>query len=154
LQVEGWEDLKLLVNPEDVYVGDMEFGGIQDDPHVTVLYGYHDDVKPGDVMTASDDVLPGDIELELNTLSVFENDEYDVIKFEVVSKELTDLNTKMRSKFNHTSTHPGYNPHVTLAYVKKGMGKKYEKVFQESYKATGDKFNFNYKQGTKNLTWK
>jgi len=154
LQVEGWDDLKLLVDPEDVHDSGLDFGGIQEDPHVTVLFGYHDDVKPGDVMMAAEDIVPGDIELELNTLSVFENDEYDVLKFEVVSKELTDLNSKMKSKFNHTNTHTGYNPHVTLAYVKKGTGQKYEKVFQESFKAMGEKFNFNYKKGTKNLTWK
>lgn len=154
LKIDGWEDLKSMVDPDDVYQGPLEYGGIQSDPHVTILYGYHEDVKPGEVMMAAEGYETDSIEFGLNALSRFEADEYDVLKFDVQSAELVELNMKMRSEFSHTNTHPGYNPHVTLAYIKKGLGLKYDKVFQEAFKAVGEQFTFKYKKGTKNLTWK
>jgi 2'-5' RNA ligase len=60
-------------------------------------------------------------------MSLFENDEYDVLKFNVISNDLAKLNKLMKGNFEYTSNYPNYIPHLTIAYLKKGEGKKYIK---------------------------
>lgn len=153
LEVEAWDEIKMMVDPEDIYQGELEYGGLQQTPHITVMYGFHENVRPGEVMSATE-INPEDIEFNLIELNRFESDLYDVLKFQVSVPELTELNTKMSSTFDNTQTHEGYNAHVTLAYIKKGLGEKYDKVFQDGFQASGKNFTFKYKQGTKQLNWK
>jgi hypothetical protein len=53
--------------------------------------------------------------------------ESDVLKIDVHSEDLHRLNTLLKS-LPYTDTHPTYQPHVTLAYVKPGRGKYYEGI--------------------------
>jgi 2'-5' RNA ligase len=48
---------------------------------------------------------------------------YDVVKIDVESQALRDLNAAISQAFEVTDTYPEYHPHVTIAYVKKGMGR-------------------------------
>lgn len=68
----------------------------------------------------------GPIEINLGKISIFENEKEDVVKISVVSPRLVQLNSIINRHFENTETHPDYIPHVTLAYVKPGLGKKYE----------------------------
>jgi 2'-5' RNA ligase len=67
--------------------------------------------------------------LELKNVSLFENDDYDVLKFEVNAKVLHEINDRLK-KFPHTNNYPEYHPHCTIAYLKKGRGKKYVKMLE------------------------
>lgn len=63
-------------------------------------------------------------------LSCFENNnDYDVVILELKDNEikrvLSKLNKGFSEKYNIQSDYPVYTPHVTLAYVAKGSGKKY-----------------------------
>lgn len=147
------DDLKAMIDPEDVYEGDLEYGGLQNEPHVTVLYGFHDDVLPSDVMELMNH-NPEEIQLSVSRLNRFEAEDYDVLKFEVDSEELVRFNETLRANFNHTMTHPKYNPHITLTYLKKSVGDKYDKVFQDGIEAIGHQFVYKYKKGKKKITWK
>ncbi len=51
--------------------------------------------------------------------------EYDVVKIDVHSDDLVRLNGVISYGTPVTDTHPKYQPHITLAYVKPGLGKKY-----------------------------
>mgnify|MGYP003352094323 CR=1 FL=1 len=42
--------------------------------------------------------------------------------------KLNALN-KQLCKFPYTNDYPDYKPHITIAYVKKGLGKKYLDIF-------------------------
>jgi 2'-5' RNA ligase len=64
-------------------------------------------------------------EVKLTNVSIFDNDDYDVLKIEVESDALNKLNQAISDNLDCTDTHPTYNPHVTVAYLKKGRGKKY-----------------------------
>lgn len=103
---------------------DLTEDGVEDDPHVTVKYGLHTD--------STDDVrgvLDGEksFEITLGSTSLFQNDECDVVKIGVSGDGIHSLNKKV-CELPHTDSFPTYKPHVTLAYVKSGKGKKYDKM--------------------------
>ena len=41
--IKNWDDVLALIDPEDVY--DEPGYGLESEPHITVLYGFHDEVK-------------------------------------------------------------------------------------------------------------
>lgn len=100
---------------------DLHDEGREHDPHVTVRYGLHDSHP-----TKVRGVLEGEpaVEGELGRTAIFETPDYDVVHLQVHSPDLHRLNRKL-SVLPHTDTRPSYHPHVTLAFVKKGMGQKY-----------------------------
>lgn len=97
--------------------------GIEDEPHITVLYGLHtDDVN--DVKNVLKD-FTGSITVKLGKISLFKNDKFDVLKIDVESDDLKKLNSIIKTLKNENK-YPVYHPHLTLAYVKKGTCDKYE----------------------------
>lgn len=135
VQIPHYAELLAAFEAKDLYESDEpgDFG-IEYDPHVTVLYGYHDDgsaAYPGKVMKAAKSLLTGpSIPLTLTGISTFDNEKFDVVKFDVRSAGLTKLNKALAEKFEHTNDYD-YHPHLTLAYVKPGKGKEYaEKLWK------------------------
>jgi 2'-5' RNA ligase len=101
---------------------DLAEDGRETEPHITVKYGLHG-FDPKFVQEA----LAGEkaARVKLGKVSLFENDKFDVVKVDVESSDLHRLNQKVSESQPQTETHPGYKPHVTIAYVKKGRGQKY-----------------------------
>jgi 2'-5' RNA ligase len=104
---------------------DLAADGREEEPHITVRYGLH-----GDDAEAVRKVIANEppIKVKLGSTSIFPGKngaDYDVVKVDVDSPDLHRLN-KMIAALPHTDTHPTYQPHITLAYVKPGLGKKYE----------------------------
>jgi len=93
--------------------------GREDRIHVTVKYGIHitDFTELREIFK---DVKP--IEVKLGKITLFEADEHDVVKIDVISPELHKLNRIISKNFEVTDTHPKYLPHCTIAYVKKEYG--------------------------------
>ena len=89
-------------------------------PHITVLYGLRDE-SPNKVKEILEQEKS--IKLKLGKISAFETPGYDVIKIEINSPGLHKLHRLLES-LPHQDNHPRYNPHVTIAYVKKGKGKR------------------------------
>lgn len=104
---------------------DLHEKGRETDPHVTVKYGLETE-DADEVRAALSDVGP--IRVSLGKTSVFPASEtggdFDVVKADVTSPELKAINARL-SKLPNGDKHPEYKPHVTLAYVKAGKGKKY-----------------------------
>ncbi len=111
--------------PDDALADD----GREDKPHITLKYGLHDeDPKPVQKLLQG----VGSITAKVKGVSIFPAKEssaqrgpqYDVVKVDIESPDLRRLNKKV-SELPHTDTHPTYQPHITIAYVKPGEGKKY-----------------------------
>lgn len=101
---------------------DLAEDGRENEPHITVKYGLHT-TDHRDVSDVLADEPP--IKATLGRTSLFELEDADVVKIEVQSECLHKMNALVNKYLEHTDTHPGYHPHVTVAYVKKGLGERY-----------------------------
>lgn len=90
--------------------------GREDDIHVTVLYGLHT-TDANDVKEQLKGSKGGS--LTLGKISKFEAKDYDVLKISVDGSGLRKLNKSLK-ELPYTSKFEDYNPHCTIAYVKKG----------------------------------
>lgn len=123
-----WDKIQDLIDNDDVATvdgvnGREKFG----DVHVTLLYGLHRTVSDDDIEEMVKNFKIDDIQLK--TISTFTGGPTDVLKFSVKGKFLFDANKELKT-LKHTSTHPKYIPHVTIAYLKKGKGEKYEQTLK------------------------
>lgn len=94
---------------------------LEDEPHVTVLYGLHvESSEPVERLIRQ----AGKAFVKLGGLSLFETPEHDVLKVDVESNDLRRLNRELKM-LDHTQTYRDYSPHLTIAYLKRGTGRKY-----------------------------
>ena len=89
--------------------------GYDDNPHVTLKYGYAPDLNKQDLATILRGVKPFNV--ILRGLTQFNNNDFDVVKFDVESSVLRELRAKADG-FPNQDKFPDYKPHMTLAYVK------------------------------------
>lgn len=139
--IPNWDAIISKIHPEDLY---NEPGyGLEEEPHVTALYGFHDEVTAEEVQEAAKKYSRKPITVKLTGISLFQskNRPFDVIKFDVKSPELVRLNKRLQ-KLPNTNEFNEYHPHMTIAYVKKGTGAKYVKEFSEPLLVTGNEFVF------------
>lgn len=144
-----------IIDPSDIadrsVLPEYAKDGIHEiEPHVTLKYGLHAS-KADEVAPMLDGEKP--ITVELGKTSVFKGSEkkipgtdksvpYDVVIVEVKSDDLKRLNKKLTEGSKNTTTFE-YSPHVTLAYVKPGLGEKYAgKTDFEGQKYTFDGVTF------------
>jgi 2'-5' RNA ligase len=135
---------------------DLDENGLENEPHITLLYGIHDGDKHKELSSAeitkilniSKEALGDDI--TLTKISTFNNDNYDVLKFDVKGTLLDEINQKL-AKFPNTNYFDEYHPHVTIAYLKKGMGEKYIKKFEnfKNIKPATEKIVYSRPDGSK-----
>jgi 2'-5' RNA ligase len=125
---------------------DLSGDGKETEPHITIKYGLHTS-NFKEVYELLKDTKP--IVAILDEISLFENDE-DVIKVDVKGKDLHDLNKYIKDNLKYTDTYPDYNPHMTIAYVKKGTGKKYINGSEfKNKKIIFNELEFSCKDGSK-----
>ena len=118
------EFIKKIPN-ECVYEEVGENYGKEANPHVTVMYGLSP-IEENRVKELLNKV-PKKIVAELGKISKFSNADtpYDVLKIEVRSPHLNKIHEMIRKNFDNNYKWSEYNPHVTLAYVKKGTCNEY-----------------------------
>lgn len=103
---------------------DLHENGVEDSPHVTVLYGFQPGVTKEQLADHVDMEELSAFSILCTGFHVFENEEYDVLIYRVESSVLYDLN-RMCRELPHQNNFPDYVPHMTLAYCKKGRARKY-----------------------------
>ncbi len=103
--------------------GDLAPDGRELEAHCTVFYGVHF-MSPSERLR---DALKnfGPVEIKLGKTSLFENPDADVLKVDVESPDLQRLHKLIGRVVPTHETHPKYLPHITIAYVRSGKGKKY-----------------------------
>ena len=127
LDIPGFEDVQRSIDKDDIYEGTEDENGkygLERNPHVTVVYGLPYETKWEEVRRH----LPAADEYEglLVGIGMFNNEKYDVLKYNIVSESLTEANHAMMSSFEVVNDYPDdYKPHATIAYLKPGKGKKY-----------------------------
>lgn len=112
---------------DDIYVSQKDPGfGREDEMHVTILYGIHTD-KSEVVKEIIE--KQGPVRVTLNKIGVFTNPfKFDVVMIQCISDDLKRLNEKLENSVKFTNKYKHYQPHVTIAYVKKGKGWKHHGI--------------------------
>ena len=148
------DEKKKLIDFGQEFIDDADLveDGREDNPHITVKYGLHADnaddlkelladVKPFEVVLGKTSIFPGKGEID-----------YDVVKIDVESPELRAVNKLIADNLENSDTHPKYMPHLTIAYVAKGKGKKYiENNSFDGQKIYFDKITFSDKNRKKTV---
>jgi len=123
-------DIHTLIDPNDLYTEGDGYG-LEKEPHCTLLYGLHPEV--------TDENIKGVIKnfkyktCKCYNISCFNSEKYDVLKYDVLGENLIESNERLK-QFPHTSTFPNYHPHITIGYLKPGLGKKYIEMIGQSHK--------------------
>jgi len=135
---------------EDIFDDEDGEKGRENEPHITVKYGIHTDYV-GDIHMALNDQEKA--YATLGKASLFENDEFDVLKLDLTSKCLTRLNKALGDRLETTDSFPDYHPHVTIAYLKKSPdNKKYIGAdFLDGVDVAFDEVEFSSPIGNKNM---
>lgn len=126
IDYDGWDDFLKDIPKEDLYTEEPGFG-YENWPHVTVLFGFHEDADIDKIKKLIKENCKESIEVTLKKISFFDNKDkgYDVVKFDVECDKLHELNKIMSDNFDYTNDYPEYHPHATIAYVLPGKGKEF-----------------------------
>lgn len=128
---KNFKDIK--VDKDDLYNNDENEFGLEVEPHVTILYGIlADKVKEEEIINLFK-LIDGPTVIS-DEISLFENEKYDVVKFDVKSDELNILNKMCTSMFPYESDYPDYHAHTTIAYCLPGTGKNYKQKWKNPLK--------------------
>lgn len=122
LPMKNWDKVLKCVEKEDLY--DEEGFGLEDYPHITILYGLHKDIDNEDLMDYLKSLAP--MKVKLKNIDCFENDDFDVLKFNCdADQAILDCRKYLIDNFENTQTFKDYHPHATIAYLNAGKGKEY-----------------------------
>jgi len=115
---------KKNVPDEEVFVDPKDPGvGRENEIHVTLLYGITSP-DPDEIAELLKDQKK--FEVRLGIVTAFrDGDKNDVLKIDVESPDMQKLHYLIAENINNEDSHPTYNPHVTIAYMKKGEADKY-----------------------------
>lgn len=145
-----FKELQKDIDKDDLYT-EEEGHGMETDPHITVLYGIHEQESK----KVKEQLELSPVEYTLTGLSLFENDKFDVLKFTVRSPDLKKLNKQCTKTLEYTNSYPEYIPHMTVAYLKPGMGKKYTKLKNPLIGVTQRSSDFTFStKDSKKSKWK
>jgi 2'-5' RNA ligase len=137
-KVKDWEDYHTAgIDEEDIHIKphDKSFG-LETEPHVSVVFGLHEDQVDEETMQSVMKQNLRPFTSRVDEVDVFEGDEYDVVKYNIPMSDELQKYRDLFMKFPNTQTHKDYLPHMTIAYVKPGMGKKYKRKLREPFDVT------------------
>ena len=125
--------LQNTIHNDHIFIDPMDSSyGLEKSPHVTLLYGLHDGVSLEDVNSIIQKFVFS--KCKVHNASLFQNEKYDVLKFDLDTTTgggMAGKCNKELRKLPHTSDYPDYHPHMTIAYLKPGMGQKYADHFNK-----------------------
>lgn len=99
---------------------------ITDNPHITIqaridkYNGVYQEIK--ECIKS----IP-QVSFKITGVSLFENEDQDVLKFDVESDSIQELHNKLDTLPN-SNTYDKFIPHLTIAYLQKGTGKKIKQI--------------------------
>lgn len=123
------KELHGSIDPDHVFndPNDPSFG-LEDEPRCILLYGLHENVTDDQVKDVLKNFTFGTC--KAYNASLFENEKWDVLKFDIDGDAIRDCN-KQLCQLPHNTDFPDYNPHMTVAYLTPGQGKMYADMFKD-----------------------
>ena len=114
-----------MIDKEDIYKpGEY---GLENDPHVTLLFGLPDEISKEDIETK----LQGfDFSnCTIRNASLFKQKDFEVLKFEAYSNDFQSAHKKL-DEIPNEDQWSKYDPHMTIAYLKPGRGDEYVQLLK------------------------
>lgn len=122
------KDLQNKIPNNELYFGtdeekkDNQYG-FEKESHVTLAPCLDSDVN---INKLKELLLPlKEYKCILNNISIFENDNYDVLKADVKCPNMHKTYNKIKENFELHSAYKEYHPHMTIAYMQKNISDKY-----------------------------
>lgn len=119
--VEAWG--KEHIPDEWLYEPENPEYGREKTIHATVLEGFHrdsiEDFIKSLMSLGGRGYIPAKI--ELGKVDKFSQSDYDIVKVNLKSRDLEVIHEFFSENFPNTQAHNVYRPHLTVAYVKKGL---------------------------------
>ena len=141
---ESWGELLNQINPEHIYGKDGEFGR-EFEPHVTILFGLHDDI-PDETIEKLISTFTSP-KIMMSKITSFENDQFDVLKFDVDSPDLHKCHAQV-CQLPNSDEFPQYHPHATIAYLQKGTAKGYHGKLSKPFVINPNQIKYSKADGT------
>lgn len=144
--IENWKEYHTAgIEKEDVHIKPHDKSyGLEEQPHVTVVYGFHEDEIDEETIGSVIKQNLKPMTLQVDEIDVFEGEEYDVVKYNLpVTEELQEYRD-IFMKFPNTQSFPEYKPHMTIGYTKPGEGKKYKRKLRDPFEVTFTKGVYSY----------
>ena len=117
------EEIQQRIDPNWLYEEqDDDSYGLEDQPHITLLYGLDPRLDPAQITEALGEWKPRS-NYNIHHPSIFQSEKYDVLKYDVRAADLNQAN-ELLCKLPHQNDYPNYHPHVTIGYVQPGMGQR------------------------------
>lgn len=132
LEFDNWNELLKEIDDNDIYNDESNKYGLEDEPHITILFGFQDNIE----FDIKSDIINDIKKLKLPKIKIlkpsyFENDEYHVLKYEIQSNELNKMNHYFCKNYEYFNSYPIYLPHITIAYLNKNKSKNYINIFNK-----------------------
>jgi 2'-5' RNA ligase len=148
------KELQKKIPEDELYFGETKKDkddntyGIENESHITLVYGLENDVKFKDLKKY---LYPIDeYKTILINISVFKNDKFDVLKAEAKCPMADKSNKCISNNFDVNSDYNEYKPHMTIAYMKKGKADKYKKAMLDKIEdMTPHEFDYSYSEDGK-----
>lgn len=113
------------IDKDDLYEEEGEEFGLEKESHITLLYGLLPKVNWDDLKEYLESI--DKFNIISPKISTFENDKYEVLKLDIKCPLLHTINKKLTENLPYETDFPKYEPHMTVAYLKKGKSDKYIK---------------------------
>lgn len=120
------KEIQSKIKDDELYKeDDNDDYGLEKKSHVTLVPCLDNNINLDELKSYLEDI--DEYGIVLMDISKFECEKFDVLKCSVKSKQLKETNQKIVDVFETHSEYKGYSPHMTIAYMKKGMADKYTK---------------------------
>lgn len=148
------KEIQKKIPENDLYFGETDedkennIFGIEDESHITIVYGLENDVAFGDL---KEYLFPiEDYKTILINISVFKNENFDVLKVDARCPKASESNKKISDNFEVHTEYKDFKAHMTIAYMKKGKADKYcKKMLDKIEDLTPYEFNYSYSKDGK-----
>lgn len=134
--IPNWESQHLAqIEAQDIYDTPAAYGlerGLEHDPHCTLVYGFYiDKTDPQEIKAVMKSFFP--LKVKIKEIGGFRLKDCDVIKYNVPNKEELKVWRERLLRFPNYQFRTDYKPHITIAYVNSGTGRKYLKKLDEGF---------------------
>jgi len=94
--------------------------GIESSPHVTILGNIiHNDINLDELTNSCKKYLSNIDDISVNGINIFDNENFNVLKFSLSSDKLSLAHEHFSSNYNNEDKFDKYKPHATIAYLQK-----------------------------------